>query len=266
MSETPADDRRRCVLVTGAAGGLGQAIVARMAGAGYDVALTDLAEDGVDADRLTELRGATGARLDYYTADLAQPAEIERLVERVTAEFGAVDVLVNNAVVRHFAPVERFAPADWDRALAVNLSAAFHAIRLVLPQMRTNGWGRIVNMSSVYASKGAAERIDYATTKAGILGLTRTVALEVAGSDITCNAIAPGTLPTPAIEARIAAMAAERDISLQAATATYLANRQPGGRFIALQTVAGLVAFLCGPDSRDINGANLPVDAAWTVS
>lgn len=265
MPATSTNERRRCALVTGATGGLGWAVVERLAAAGFDVAMNDLS-DAVDTERLDGIATQTGARIAYHAADLASPPEIERLVERVTSDFGAIDVLVNNAVVRHFAPVEKFRIEDWDRALAVNLSAPFHTIRLVLPQMRANGWGRIINMSSPFSSKGAPERIDYASTKAGILGLTRTVALEVAGADITCNAIAPGTLPTPAIEARIAAMASERGLSLEDATAAYLSTRQPGGRFISLETVAALVVFLCGPDSREINGANLPVDSAWTVS
>src|SRR6266849_6286541 len=122
------------------------------------------------------------------------------MMEAAIAAFGGIDIVVNNAVVRHFARVEAFSVEHWNEALAVNLSAAFHTIRLALPGMRRRGWGRIVNISSIYGLIGTADRIDYVTTKAALLGMTRAVAMETVGSDITCNAICPGTLPTPPIE------------------------------------------------------------------
>jgi 3-hydroxybutyrate dehydrogenase len=185
---------------------------------------------------------------------------------RFAIDAGGVDVLVNNAVVRHFAPIERFPTERWNEALAVNLSAAFHTIRLALPIMRERGWGRIINLGSIYSTTATPNRIDYVTTKTALLGLTRAVAVEIADTDITCNAICPGTLPTPAIESRIARMAQEQGVSVEQATRDYLADRQPGGRFIPIETVAGLVAYLCGPASAGLNGAALPVDSAWSIS
>jgi 3-hydroxybutyrate dehydrogenase len=169
-------------------------------------------------------------------------------------------------VVRHFAPVENFPTERWEEALAVNLSAAFHAIRLTLPGMRARGFGRIINLASPYSFIGTVNRIDYVTTKTAILGLTRAVALEAAGTDITCNAVAPGTVQTPAIESKIKSIAERQGVSVEAATRDYLAERQPGGRFIALEGVAALIVFLCGPKARDISGAAIPLDCGWTVS
>jgi 3-hydroxybutyrate dehydrogenase len=193
------------------------------------------------------------------------PAQIAELM-KFAGDGGGVDILVNNAVVRHFAPIEDFPVDRWNEALSVNLSAAFHTIRFALPGMRKRGWGRIVNLASVYSFVGAVNRIDYVTTKTAILGLTRAVALETAGADITCNAIAPGVLPTQAILGRLDTMAAERGISKERATRDYLLDRQPGGRFIPMENVAAMVALLCGPDSQGITGAALPVDGGWTIS
>jgi len=257
--------RGKCALVTGATGGLGYAIAERLAAEGCNVIVNGIVPDAEMTEPLARLaRHSVATR--YLRADLRDPNEISAMMSAAAAAFGAVDILVNNAVVRHFAAVEEFPVERWNEALAVNLSAAFHTIRLALPAMRSRGFGRIINMGSPYSFFAAANRIDYVTTKTAILGLTRTVALETAGTDITCNAVCPGTLPTPAIEGRIAKMAIERAISVDEATRLYLADRQPGGRFIPLETVAALVAFLCGPASREISGAALPVDSAWTAS
>jgi 3-hydroxybutyrate dehydrogenase len=252
-------------LVTGATGGLGYAIAERLAAEGCNVIVNGIVPPEEMTEPIARL-AKHGVAARYLRADLRDPDEISDMMNAAAGACGAVDILVNNAVVRHFSPVEQFPVERWNEALAVNLSAAFHTIRLALPAMRTRGFGRIINMGSPYSFFAATSRIDYVTTKTAILGLTRAIALETAGTDITCNAICPGTLPTPAIEARIATMAAERTITVDEATRLYLADRQPGGRFIPLETVAALVAFLCGPASREISGAALPVDSAWTAS
>ena len=144
------------------------------------------------------------------------PEQIAALVDAAKSSLGTVDILINNAVVRHFAPIESFRPEDWDKALAVNLSAAFHTARLVLPGMRVRNFGRIINISSIYGEVGAVNRVDYVTTKTALIGFTRAVALETAGQDITCNAICPGTVPTPAIEERLAAFMAKEGLAREA--------------------------------------------------
>jgi 3-hydroxybutyrate dehydrogenase len=186
-------------------------------------------------------------------------------VEATRATHGGPDILVNNAVVRYFGAVENFDPAQWEEALAVNLSAPFHTIRLALPGMRATGWGRIVNLASIYGMMATVNRIDYVTTKTALIGLTRTVALEVARTEITCNAICPGTVLTPAIDWRLRQEMQRDGATFEEAEASFLAVRQPSRRFVKDAGVAGLIAFLCGPSGADINGAALPIDGAWTA-
>jgi 3-hydroxybutyrate dehydrogenase len=258
--------RGKCALVTGSTGGLGRIVAEHFASEGCNVILNGVAPESDMAATLADLEKAHGVKARYDHADLRKPDEIAAMMQRAFAAFGAVDILVNNAVVRHFSPVENFPIERWDEALAVNISAVFHTVRLALPPMRERGWGRIINVASPYSFIAIANRIDYVTTKTALLGFTRTVALETAGVDITCNAVAPATLPTPAIQGRIRGIAQSQGISIDAATQDYLAERQPGGRFISMQSVAALMGFLCGPNSRDINGAAIPMDCGWTVS
>jgi 3-hydroxybutyrate dehydrogenase len=258
--------RRRTALVTGSTGGLGLATAEALARAGHAVALHGLLEQAPGDELARSLGACCGADAHYVMAHLDSPEGVARMVEAATLRLGPIDILINNAVVRRFAGVDELPADGWERSLAVNLSAPFHAIRLVLPAMRERGWGRIVNMASIYSFRAAAKRVDYVTAKTALLGLTRTVALEVAGSDISCNAICPGTLPTPDIEARIARMAAEQGRSVEEATAAYLAARQPSGRFIAFAAVTELVLLLCRPGMADINGAAIPVDAGWSAA
>jgi 3-hydroxybutyrate dehydrogenase len=253
-------------LVTGSTAGLGLAIADGLARQGCDLVLNGLAEPAEAEEARHGLETRYGVRAIFHGADLARPEEIEDLARAAEAELGGLDIVVNNAVVRQFAAVEEMPVAGWDRSVAVNLSAAFHTIRLALPGMRARDFGRIVNVSSIYGLIGAANRADYVTTKTALLGLTRAVALETAETGITCNAICPGTVPTDAIVGRIRSMAASSGISEQEATADYLGSRQPTRRFVALDGVVGLVVFLCGPAGRDITGAALPVDGAWSVA
>jgi 3-hydroxybutyrate dehydrogenase len=258
--------RGKCALITGSTGGLGRVVAEYFASEGCNVILNGVVPETDMTATLAGLEQAHGINARYDRADLRKPDEIAAMMRRAFAAFGAVDILVNNAVVRHFSPVENFPVERWDEALAVNISAVFHTIRLALPPMRERGWGRMINVASPYSFIATVNRIDYVTTKTALLGLTRAVALEIAGVDITCNAVAPATLPTPAIEQRIRGIAETQGTSVEAATRDYLAERQPGGRFVSMQSVAAVIGFLCGPNSRDINGAAIPLDCGWTVS
>ncbi len=251
----------KCALVTGSTAGLGFAVADRLAAEGCRIVLNGLAPTGKQERARDELSRRHGVKVHFHGAGLREPAQIAEMMQFA----GGVDIIVNNAVTRHFSPVESFPVERWNEALAVNLSAAFHTVRLALPHMRRAGWGRIVNIASVYSFVAATNRIDYVTTKTAILGLTRTVALETANSEITCNAVAPGVLPTPAILGRLDQMAAERAAPVDATTRDYLIARQPSGKFIAMENVAALVAFLCGPTSQGITGAVFPVDGGWTI-
>jgi 3-hydroxybutyrate dehydrogenase len=250
-------------LVTGSTAGLGLAVAESLAGAGANIVLHDLVAPNKSADRL---RARFGVDVIASGADLSQRSAIETMMADLLRRCGAIDILVNNAVVRHFAPVEHFPPDQWERALAVNVSAPFHLIRLALPAMKQRGWGRIINMASIYSTRAVEDRIDYVTTKTAILGITRAVALETARTGITCNAISPGTLPTPAIQSKIASIAAEAGETVDRATERYLRERQPSGRFIGMEAVGALVVFLCGAAAQDITGVNLPIDGGWSIA
>jgi 3-hydroxybutyrate dehydrogenase len=256
----------KSALITGSTQGLGYAMAERLAAEGCNVMLNGFGHPDDIESRRRHLEAAYGVRALHHGADLADPRQIEDLVETALGAFAGVDILINNAVVRHFAPLETFRTEDWDRALAVNLSAAFHATRLVLPGMRQRDFGRIVNISSVYGLFGTVNRVDYVTTKTALIGFTRAVALEAAGQNITCNAICPGTSPTPAIEQRLAAEMARDGLSREQAVKTFMASRQPTGRFVAMEGVAALAAFLCGPAAADMTGAAIPIDGGWSAS
>lgn len=256
----------KTALITGSTQGLGYAMAERLASLGCNIVMNGLGDATQIEERRLALEKAQGVRVVHSAADLAQPAQIESMVKAAESAFPSIDILINNAVVRHFAPLEKFRPADWDRALAVNLSAAFHAARLVLPGMRRRDFGRIINISSIYGLRAAVDRIDYVTTKTALLGFTRAVALEVAAQNITCNAICPGSAPTPAIEKRFAEFMAKEGLPREEAERVFMSSRQPSGRFVGMDGVAGLAAFLCGADARDINGAQISIDGAWSAA
>jgi 3-hydroxybutyrate dehydrogenase len=257
---------RYCALITGSSGGLGYAIAGSLAAAGHDIVLHGIDEPATVGPAAAALQSRHGVKVVYCQADLSEFTGIERLMAYTREAMGDPDIIVNNAVVRHFAPIEQFSPADWQRSLAVNLTAPFHIIRLALPALRVKDFGRIINLSSHYGQRGAQGRADYVTTKTGIIGLTRAVALETVGTGITCNVVSPGTLPTPAIMSRIEAMASSRGISSDEAAREYMKERQPSGRFIRPEDVGAMVAFLCSPAGRDITGTVLPIDGGWSAA
>ncbi len=255
----------KCALITGSVGGLGLAAAQRFAAAGCNIVLSGFAEREEIVQARTSIE-TQGVRTIYSSADLRRPHEIEQMFRDAEQTFGGVDILVNNAVVRCSAPVEDFPVGAWDEGIAVNLSAAFHTIRLALPGMRKRGWGRIVNVSSIYGLIGAANRINYVTSKTALIGMTRAVALEILSENITCNAVCPGSVLTPVHEAAIRKSMADEGLARPEAERRFHAGKQPSGRFIAAEDVADLMVYLCGPGSRDINGAALPIEGAWSVS
>lgn len=238
----------------------------RFAAAGCNIVINGFGDEReIDALR-AQIEKDYAVRTKYCDANLAHVLEIERMMGASVEAFGAIDILVNNAVVRYEAPVEQLPVSEWDLAIAVNLSAAFHTIRLALPAMRRRNWGRIINVSSIYGLKAATNRIGYVTTKTALLGITRAVALETRDQEITCNAVCPGTVETPVHVKRIEDMMKSDSLSREEAEQRFLANKQPGGRFIASEDLAGMILFLCGPESRDITGATLPIDGGWSIS
>ena len=252
-------------LITGSTQGLGHAIATRLAADGCDVVIHGLADAamleaiGAGFERDHAVRALT------FGADLRSPADIEAMIATAGSSLGGIDILVNNAVARHNAPVEDFTTANWDESLAVNLSAAFHTTRLVLPAMKQNKWGRIVNVSSIYGLRGATSRVGYVTTKTALIGLTRAVALETAKDGITCNAVCPGTSESPVHHDAIARLIAAEGLSPLAAELQLLSGKQPSQRLVSAQGVAAFVAFLCTDQAADVTGAVLPVDAGWSA-
>jgi len=264
MSLQPLRNRR--ALITGSTGGLGLAMAWALARAGCDLMLNGIEIPAEFAATCRQIADEAGVKVCCTEADLSASDEVLKLVEAARDALGGVDILINNAVVRHFAPIVDFPTDKWEAALAVNLSAAFHAIRSVLPGMRERNFGRIFNMTSVYSQRGATDRVDYVTTKAALLGLTRAVALENLDYDVTCHSICPGSVRTPGTEQRIAKMMLEESIDRPTAESRFLEGKQPGGQFVRPESVASLIVFLCGPAARDMTGAFMPVEAGWLAS
>ena len=250
-------------LITGSVRGLGLAAAHRLAAAGCNLVLSGFDGSGDIASLRREIEDGYGVRTIYDAADLRRHQEIERMVSAGVAAFNSIDIVVNNAVVRHTAPVESFGISEWDDGIAVNLSAAFHTIRLTVPGMKQRGWGRIINVSSIYGLRGAANRVNYVTSKTALIGLTRAVALETVTHGITCNAICPGTTETPVHEATVLASMA-KGLSREESERQLLAGKQPTGKLISADDVAALMVFLCGPESGSITGSILPVDGGWS--
>lgn len=253
----------RWALITGAAGGLGAAFARKLASARCNIVMTGLETAGELETVRRDIARTTGVRVDYIRADLASLEDIEMLTGQASKLAGRIDILINNAVVRHFAPIDQFPAERWDAALAVNVSAPFHLTRLLLPAMRAGRYGRIFNITSVYGSRGTTNRVDYVTTKSAIEGLTRATAMETIDGPVTCHALCPGSVLTPSIEERIRKLGGEQNIDWEHAQAAFLQSKQPTGRFVEASNVAEVLLLLCGPVGRDMNGAIIPIDGGW---
>jgi 3-hydroxybutyrate dehydrogenase len=255
----------KCALVTGSTSGIGLGIARALAAHGCHVMLNGFGDPAAIERTRAGLEAEHGVTVRYQGADLSRPAEVADLVGATVGELGALDVLVNNAGIQHTAPVETFPPERWNTILATNLSAAFHTIRHALPGMRRRGWGRIVNTASVHGLVGSIHKAAYVAAKHGLVGLTRVVALETAGSGITCNAVCPGWTRTELVEPQIAARATTLGVGLEEAARDLLAEKQPSRQFVTVDQLGALVAFLCSDAAAQLTGAALPVDGGWTA-
>ena len=255
----------RSAIITGSLDGIGFAIARELASRGCAVMLNGFADEALVARRLDELRSA-GVDAAYHGADLSVPQQIESLVETAERRFGRVDIAVNNAVTRTWGCIDELAVDRWNYALAVNLSAPFHVIRLTMPGMKRRQWGRIINLASNYGVVGTARRADYVSTKHGLVGLTKVAALEGLPFNITANAICPGATLTPNARKLVADRMAQKGLSEEEATVDYLADRQPSHRFIPPEKVAALAGFLCTEAASEISGTPLAIDGGWLAS
>jgi 3-hydroxybutyrate dehydrogenase len=257
--------RKKSAIVTGSTSGIGLGMAKALAADGMNVMLNGFGDAGeIEAIR-SALAAEHGIEAGYHGADMTRPDEIGALFEVAEAQFGAVDVIVNNAGIQHVAPIEEFPPEKWDAIIAINLSSAFHLTRHAIPGMKARGWGRVINLSSAHGLVASPFKSAYVAAKHGMLGLTKTVALEVAESGITVNAICPGYVLTPLVEKQIPDQAKSRGISEEAVKRDVLLSAQPTKKFVTTEQIGALAVFLCSEAAASITGAALPIDGGWTA-
>jgi len=252
-------------LVTGSTSGIGLAIATAFAARGANVILNGFGERSEIEKLRADLEIEYRVRVRYDSADLTKLPEIESMIGKTIDEFGAIDILINNAGVQFVAPIDEFPVDRWNTILALNLSASFHAIRLALPAMKAKQWGRIINVASAHALVASPYKSAYVSAKHGIAGLTKTVALEVAAQGITMNAICPGYVWTPLVEKQIPDTAKARGLTEAQVINDVLLHAQPTKRFVQVSEVAALAAFLASRDAASITGAVIPIDGGWTA-
>lgn len=255
----------KIAIVTGSTSGIGLAVARQLAGAGAGVVLNGFG-DSAEIEKLrTSLAAEFGVPVRYSGADMSQPEQITEMVAQAERELGAVDILVNNAGIQHVAAVDEFPMAKWEQILAINLSSNFYTIRAALPGMKARGWGRIVNIASAHGLVASPFKSAYVAAKHGVLGLTKTVALEVAETPITCNAICPGYVKTPLVEGQIRDQAKAHHMSEDRVVREVILASQPNKRFVETQAIGDIVLFLCSPAAEAITGIALPVEGGWTA-
>jgi 3-hydroxybutyrate dehydrogenase len=258
-------DGNRVALVTGSTSGIGLAIAERLATLGCDVAVNSFETAAEAATALDAVSTHATGRVGYFEADLADAANGYRLVNDVIARLGRLDILVNNAGVQKVAPIEEFPPQDWDRIRAISLDSAFHTIRAAVPGMAERGWGRIVNIASAHGLRASPFKSAYVATKHGVIGLTKTVALETAEKGITVNAICPGYVWTPLVASQVADQARVHGLSEEAVIRQVMLAPQPTRQFVQPEEIAEMVAYLCGDMARSITGSTISIDGGWTA-
>src|SRR3954447_24498995 len=255
----------KTAVVTGSTSGIGLACARALAGAGADIVLNGI---GVSADIEMErsaIESDFGVKAVYSPADMSKPSEIAEIIALAKKTFGGVDVLVNNAGIQHVSCIEDFPVDKWDAIIAINLSSAFHAIRAAVPGMKRRGWGRIITTASAHSLVASPFKSAYVAAKHGVAGLTKTVALELAKSRITCNCISPGYVWTPLVEKQIPNTMAARNMSKDQVINDVLLAAQPTKEFVTVEQVASLALFLCSEGGAQITGANLSMDGGWTA-
>ena len=255
----------KTAIVTGSTSGIGLGTAHALAAAGANIVINGFGDAAAIEETRSSIARDHNVGVAFSGADISKPDDIAGMIDLAESEFGGVDILVNNAGIQHVAPIEEFPIEKWNAIIAINLSGAFHAIRLAVPAMKKKGWGRIINVASAHALVASPFKSAYVAAKHGILGLTKTVALEVAEHGITANAICPGYVMTPLVQKQIPEQAKARGISEDAVVRDVLLAAQSTKRFVEVSEVAALAVFLASDDARSITGTALPVDGGWTA-
>ena len=252
-------------LVTGSTSGIGLGIARALAEAGSAVVLNGLGLAAEIARTKDQIAADFGVKVSYSAADMTKPEAIAEMIGTALTDQGRLDVLVNNAGIQHVAPLDQFPVEKWDAILSINLSSAFHTMRLALPAMRRNGFGRIINIASAHGLVASPFKAAYVAAKHGIIGLTKVAALETAEQGITCNAICPGYVYTPLVEAQIDGQSRAHGISREQVIHDVLLAQQPNKRFATVEELGALTVFLASDAAASITGTALPVDGGWTA-
>lgn len=254
----------KAAVITGSTSGIGLGIARAFAAAGAHVMLNGLPSSDTETTR-RRLERDFGVMAAFSPADMSMPGEIGTMFDAAVARFGKVDILVNNAGIQHVEAIESFPPEKWDQIIAINLSAAFHSIRSAVPGMKARNWGRIINIASAHALVASPFKSAYVAAKHGIVGLTKTVALETAEHGITANAICPGYVLTPLVEKQIPETARARMLTEEQVVRDVLLKAQPTHQFVTTEEIGALAVFLSTDAARSITGAALPVEGGWTA-
>jgi len=255
----------RTALVTGSTSGIGLACIRALAGAGADVILNGLGEAGEVEKLCSAIEKEFGVRATYDPANALDPAALGAMIAAAERDGGGLDILVNNVGIQHTAPIEEFPAEKWDAIIGINLSSAFHTIRHAVRPMKARGWGRIVNIASAHGLVASAEKAAYVAAKHGILGLTKVVALETAGTGVTCNAVCPGWVRTELVERQIEARAEAGGVSVEDAAQALVSEKMPSGQFVTPAQIGATVVFLCSEAATQITGVPITVDGGWTA-
>ncbi|WP_299152103.1 3-hydroxybutyrate dehydrogenase [uncultured Tateyamaria sp.] len=255
----------RTAIITGSTSGIGLGIAEAFAAQGMNIMLNGFG----DPDEIEATRAALDAKAEgtvaYHGADMTKPDEIADLVTQTEKQFGAVDILVNNAGIQYVGPIEEFPLEKWDAIIAINMSSAFHTIRAALPGMKARRWGRIINVASAHGLVASPYKSAYVTAKHGIVGLTKTVALEAAEHGVTCNAVCPGYVLTPLVEGQIPDTAKARGITEEEVKRDVLLAAQPTKEFVTVEQLGAVCTFLVTDAAASMTGTALPVDGGWVA-
>ena len=251
----------KTALVTGSTSGIGLAIAKALAQQGANIVLNGFG----DAEAPKSQIEALGVRTEYHDADMSKPGQIEDMMKFAASKFGRVDILVNNAGIQHVAKIEDFPTERWDAIIAINLTSAFHTTRLAIPAMREANWGRVLNVASAHGLVASAQKSAYVAAKHGIVGLTKSVALETATTGVTANAICPGWVLTALVQKQIDDRAAREGITAAQAQIELLGEKQPSLQFTTVEQLGGLAVFLCSPAADQVRGVAWAMDGGWTA-